>query len=196
MGPGLFKSCPTSNLSHESYPANFFHCLNQWLSTRNLQNKSRQLSLVWPEKEKPIKKWYLKDYWKDHTYIHIYIYIYIYIYILYTIHYAHFNDGVLSEKQHLGSKFLFFSVQFLFSVCLKKLLVLIYIVNFREVCFSQCTSWKSSSSSRVECWSLYIVSCSSHFWSTKCSHLLLACVKHICHLCIIRTYINFIEEEW
>ena len=66
MGPGLFNSCPTSNLSHESYPANFFHCLNQWLSTRNLQKKSRQLSLVWPEKEKPIKKWYLKDYWKDH----------------------------------------------------------------------------------------------------------------------------------
>ena len=77
MGPGLFKSCPTSNLSHESYPANFFHCLNQWLSTRNLQNESRQLSLVLPKKEKPNKKWYLKDYWKDHTYIHTYIYIYI-----------------------------------------------------------------------------------------------------------------------
>ena len=83
-------------------------------------------------------------------YIYIYVYTYIYIYILYTMHYAHFNDGVLPEKQHLDSKFLFFSVQFLFSVCLKKLLVL-NIVNFREVCFSQCTSWKSSSSSRVDC---------------------------------------------
>ena len=48
------------------------------------------------------------------------MYIYIYIYILYTMHYAHFNDGVLPEKQHLDSKFLFFSVQFLFFSLLEK----------------------------------------------------------------------------